>query len=174
MSTSYSCLRSPTSLRVRTIFVLDRDDGTVPRLAARKHCDIIVPARNLPSITITSSSKVVRFLSRQRIIIIFFFLPARNIITMLKVYNKLNRNQLKALEEYRTVRKTRRYVLLCFSTFLTLLTRFQLSDGYPMKKAVRHGCTILLNIIYSFLFTFFECEFDSRFKCYNRRGRVKK
>lgn len=42
---------------------------------------------------------------------------------MLKVYNKLNRNQLKTIEEYRTIQKTRRYgigylfygMLFCFA-----------------------------------------------------------
>lgn len=51
---------------------------------------------------------------------------------MLKVCNKLNRNQLKALEEYRTIKQTRRYVRFfsLFSnnernTYLTLSANYE-------------------------------------------------
>lgn len=44
---------------------------------------------------------------------------------MLKVYNKLNRNQLKALEEYRTIKNTRRYVY-----FHCLSILYCLPDGW--------------------------------------------
>lgn len=47
---------------------------------------------------------------------------------MLKVYNKLNRNQLKALEEYRTIQKTRRYVfsyIFIYTLSVTLYTFYK-------------------------------------------------
>lgn len=51
---------------------------------------------------------------------------------MLKVYNKLNRNQLKALEEYRTIQKTRRYVFsYIFIHYLyTLYTFYKYITSY--------------------------------------------